>query len=140
MQCACVHVYSCFECTPPFICGCPFHTGYGDLEGKSDILLQVTKLHLASGSVLIGVDSGWLTSFTVISPADDIYMEGCQASTGFSSPGAFYFEKTLPNIQYLVAQLRNISSCSELGPLDIINVPHQDIPTTSGRRTISQSL
>ena len=70
-----------------------------------------------------------LTLFTVISPSESIYLEDCHASTPFTSPGVIYFQKTMPAIQYLITHLQNISSCHQLGPIDLFGLGS---PTTSG--------
>ena len=84
---------------------------------------------LYTGAVLIGVDPVSLTSFTVISPSESIYMEDCYASTPFTSPGVIYLQKTMPAIQYLITHLQNISSCHQLGPIDLFGLGS---PRTSG--------
>ena len=52
-----------------------------------------------SDAVLLGVSEDPLASFTLISPADGVYVADCQASTPLPCPGVHYVERALPIIQ-----------------------------------------
>ena len=62
-----------------------------------------------------------LAPFTLISPADDVYVVDCQASTPLPCPGVHYVERALPIIQDIFTRLQN-ASCSDLGDINIITV------------------
>lgn len=74
----------------------------------------------ATDTVLVGVSADPSAPFTVISPADGVYVEDCQASRPLYCPGVYYMERTLPSIQDIV--LKGNQSCSQLGPIDL-NIP-----------------
>ena len=56
--------------------------------------------------------------FTVISPADGVYVDDCQPpSEPLYCPGVYYMERTQPSIQKILTQLQADQPCSDLGPI-----------------------
>ena len=87
---------------------------------------------IISDTVLVGVSGDPSAPFTVISPADGVYVDDCQPpSEPLYCPGVYYMERTQPSIQNIVTQLQPDQPCSDLGPIHL-NIP---CPTAMPRPT-----
>ena len=73
----------------------------------------------SSDTVLVGVSADPSAPFTVISPADGVYVDDCQPSRPLHCPGVYYMKRTLPSIQDIITELQVNQSCSQLGPIDL---------------------
>ena len=95
------------------------------------IIIQIEYDHcdFVSDAVLLGVSEDPLASFTLISPADGVYVADCQASTPLPCPGVHYVERALPIIQDIFTRLQN-ASCSDLGDINITENFTCSAPTT----------
>jgi hypothetical protein len=101
------------------VSGCSIDT----TDDCSDVAyLQCEKLteQELENTVLVGVSGDPSAPFTVISPADGVYVDDCQPpSEPLYCPGVYYMERTQPSIQNIVTQLQPGQPCCDLGPIHL---------------------
>ena len=84
---------------------------------------------LFTDTVLVGVSENASAPFTVISPADGVYVDDCLPTKPYC-PGVYYMERAQPSIQGI---LQAGQPCSDLGPIDL-DIPCI-MPTTTTTTT-----
>ena len=82
-----------------------------------DTPIHACSVYFASDTAVVGVSADPSEPFTVISPADGVYVDDCQPSRPLHCPGVYYMKRTLPSIQDII--LKGNKSCSQLGPIDL---------------------